>query len=115
MIMQSKRRDVHESYVSALRTKNRVFVCLCTRSTLGHLGQCESDCQVSQYDEGSQRLSLSTETLSSFDDLVMGSQAPTSMPDNFVVRRRDGLIAYQLATAVDDIDEGYTHIIRRVI
>ena len=112
VIMQSKRRDVHESYVSALRTKNRVFVCLCTRATLGHLGQCESDCQVSQYDEGSQRLSLSTETLSSFDDLVMGSQAPTSMPDNFVVRRRDGLIAYQLATAVDDIDEGYTHIIR---
>jgi glutamyl-Q tRNA(Asp) synthetase len=34
------------------------------------------------------------------------------MPKNFVMKRRDGLIAYQLATAVDDIDEGYTHIIR---
>ena len=34
------------------------------------------------------------------------------MPDNFVVKRRDGLIAYQLATAVDDVDEGYTNIIR---
>ena len=34
------------------------------------------------------------------------------MPQNFVVKRRDGLLAYQLATAVDDIDEGYTHIIR---
>ena len=50
--------------------------------------------------------------MNGFDDLVLGSQAPTDMPQNFVVKRRDGLLAYQLATAVDDIDEGYTHIIR---
>jgi glutamyl-Q tRNA(Asp) synthetase len=47
-----------------------------------------------------------------FTDLVLGPQIPTVMPKNFVMKRKDGLIAYQLATAVDDIDEGYTHIIR---
>ncbi len=112
MIMQSKRRDVHESYISSLSADCRVFTCVCTRATLGHLGQCESDCQVSQHDEGSRRLALTEETPTGFHDLVLGSQAPTDMPQNFVVKRRDGLIAYQLATAVDDIDEGYTHVIR---
>ncbi len=112
MIMQSTRREVHESYIGELSSDERVFRCLCTRATLGHLGQCESDCQLSQHDEGSWRLALYRETLSGFDDLVLGSQAPTNMPQNFVVKRRDHLIAYQLATAVDDIDEGYTHIIR---
>ena len=112
MLMQSKRRDAHESYISSLSANGRVFRCLCTRATLGHLGQCEFDCQLSQHNEGSWRLALSGETMNGFDDLVLGSQAPTDMPQNFVVKRRDGLLAYQLATAVDDIDEGYTHIIR---
>lgn len=112
VIMQSKRREAHESYISALSADGRVFRCLCTRATLGHLGQCESDCQLSQHNEGSWRLALSEEALSGFNDLVLGSQAPADMPQNFVVKRRDGLLAYQLATAVDDIDEGYTHIIR---
>ena len=112
MIMQSKRREAHESYIGALSADGRVFRCLCTRATLGHLGQCESHCQLSQHNEGSWRLALSGETLNGFEDLVLGSQAPADMPHNFVVKRRDGLLAYQFATAVDDIDEGYTHIIR---
>ena len=112
VVLQSKRRELHESYLSLLKTEGRVFRCLCTRATLGHLGQCESSCSAGQHDEGSQRLTLSGETLSGFDDLLLGHQAPSNMPENFVVKRRDGLIAYQLATAVDDFDEGYTHIIR---
>ena len=112
MIMQSKRRGVHESYINALNADGRVFRCLCTRATLGYLGQCECNCQLDQHDKGSWRLALSQETLNGFDDLVLGFQAPTDMPRNFVVKRRDDLLAYQLATAVDDIDEGYTHIIR---
>jgi glutamyl-Q tRNA(Asp) synthetase len=55
---------------------------------------------------------LSDATAPNFTDLVLGLQISTLMPKNFVIKRRDGLIAYQLATAVDDMDEGYTHIIR---
>ena len=112
VIMQSERRDAHESYIGALKAKGLVFVCRCTRATLGPLGQCDSDCSRCQYDEGSQRLRLTGEAVDSFIDLALGYRAPDDMPDNFVIKRRDGLIAYQLATAVDDIDEGYTHIVR---
>lgn len=112
VIMQSSRRSAHESYIQDLFVGDHTFVCRCTRATLGNLGQCESDCKVSQEDEGSQRFVLKDKTALSFDDLVLGPQSPSEMPQNFVVKRRDGLVAYQLATAVDDVDEGYTHIIR---
>lgn len=112
IILQSSRREAHESYIRNLTAAGRVFVCRCTRATLGHFGQCESDCKVRQNEGGSLRLALTDETTCGFVDLILGQQIPTEMPKNFVVKRRDGLIAYQLATAVDDVDEGYTHIIR---
>lgn len=112
MIRQSSRRKAHESYIRDLTAAGRVFVCRCTRATLGHFGQCESDCIVRQNEEGSLRLALTGDTTLDFVDLILGQQIPNEMPENFVVQRRDGLIAYQLATALDDVDEGYTHIIR---
>ncbi len=38
--------------------------------------------------------------------------APDPVPEDFIVRRRDGLPAYQLASLADDLHFGITHIIR---
>lgn len=112
LILQSRRKEAHESCISELRRAGHIFTCICTRTTLGPLGQCQADCSEKQHEQGSIRLHLSDAPAPNFTDLVLGPQIPTLMPKNFVMKRRDGLIAYQLATAVDDIDEGYTHIIR---
>lgn len=112
LILQSSRKETHESCISELRRAGHIFTCICTRTTLGPLGQCQADCSEKQHEQGSIRLHLSDAPAPNFTDLVLGPQIPTLMPKNFVMKRRDGLIAYQLATAVDDIDEGYTHIIR---
>ena len=112
LILQSSRKETHEFYIGELRRAGHIFTCICTRTTLGPLGQCQADCSEKQHEQGSIRLHLSDAPAPNFTDLVLGPQIPTLMPKNFVMKRRDGLIAYQLATAVDDIDEGYTHIIR---
>ena len=112
LILQSRRKEAHESCISELRRAGHIFTCICTRTTLGPLGQCQADCSEKQHEQGSIRLHLSDAPAPNFTDLVLGPQIPSLMPKNFVMKRRDGLIAYQLATAVDDMDEGYTHIIR---
>jgi glutamyl-Q tRNA(Asp) synthetase len=49
-----------------------------------------------------------------FDDRVQGrlSQALADEVGDFVVLRRDGLFAYQLAVVVDDADLGVTDVVR---
>lgn len=49
-----------------------------------------------------------------FDDRLLGLQCQRLASDigDFVVRRADGLFAYQLAVVVDDAEQGMTHIVR---
>ncbi len=49
-----------------------------------------------------------------FRDLLQGEAAfdPAAETGDFVVRRRDGVAAYQLAVVVDDAAMGITHVVR---
>src|SRR3954447_7208167 len=48
-----------------------------------------------------------------FDDLVHGPQAAdVAAGGDFIVRRADGLHAYQLAVVVDDGELGVSHVLR---
>ena len=112
IILQSQRRDAHEDALSKLRNAGHLFDCLCTRATLGELGDCVSDCRDRTDIQGSVRFHLPNDAPDRVNDLFLGEQPASALPGNFIVKRRDGLIAYQLATAIDDLDEGYTHVIR---
>jgi glutamyl-Q tRNA(Asp) synthetase len=49
-----------------------------------------------------------------FSDRLQGPQVaePARDTGDFVIRRRDGLFAYQLAVVVDDAAQGVTHVVR---
>lgn len=52
--------------------------------------------------------------LVAFTDLLQGPQSQDVAADvgDFVLRRRDGLFAYQLAVVADDAAQGVTHVVR---
>jgi glutamyl-Q tRNA(Asp) synthetase len=58
LILQSSRKETHEFYISELRRAGHIFTCTCTRTTLGPLGQCQSDCHEKRHEQGSIRLHL---------------------------------------------------------
>lgn len=65
------------------------------------------------YQEGVVRLSVPQDEGVTFDDVVRGevSFGPDAV-DDFVILRSDGSPTYHLASTVDDIDYGITHVIR---
>jgi glutamyl-Q tRNA(Asp) synthetase len=55
-----------------------------------------------------------TDEILSFDDAIQGYQSQQLSRDigDFVLKRADGLFAYQLAVVVDDASQYVTHIVR---
>lgn len=112
---QSEHGERYRNALQALQTDGLVFYCGCSRRTLaGHRlypGTCrarrrpEPGCAV--------RVRLDPGPIE-FDDLFLGAQRvdPATAFGDFVVRRRDGIIAYQLATAVDDGADDIVRVIR---
>jgi glutamyl-Q tRNA(Asp) synthetase len=77
---------------------------------LGPGGSCRRRCSPGPDDVCSLRLALAAEPI--FDDFILGPQRCTTVPDDIVLRRRDGLHAYALAVVVDDACQGITHVLR---
>lgn len=114
---QSHRAATYEQALKRLEDAGWLFRCLCTRADLTELGACGRNCEANAIDKRashSLRVKVTASDMSGFDDGFLGFQpiAATSMPADFIVRRRDGLFAYQLATAIDDAAPHHSHVVR---
>jgi len=76
-------------------------------------GYYNGHCQELHLDEGAIRLKM-TQPITHFDDLRHGQmQIPLELAqEDFIIKRRDGLFAYNLAVVLDDIDQGVTEVVR---
>lgn len=126
--IQQERYGFYEDALALLREKGLLYPCYCSRARLqaigaphegehivydGHCyGLTEAERQV-MTKAPSWRVHVPDVTIS-FTDGLYGPQTaylPTYCGD-FVVRRADGLYAYQLAVSVDDGMMGITHVLR---
>lgn len=113
---QSERLALYADYLEMLRNVDMTYLCNCSRQRVKSLGSvydghCRNRENISELDAA---LRVKLDTPVSWQDLIQGPQlfSPKQLNGDFIVKRRDGLVSYQLAVAVDDAMQGITHVIR---
>jgi glutamyl-Q tRNA(Asp) synthetase len=128
VVWQSQRDAAYGAALDGLIQRQHVFPCACSRRELADSAFERAADGASLY-PGTCRNGLSTdrnlrperawrlrvgEARIEFGDRVQGAMTSDLASDvgDFVLRRADGLFAYQLAVVVDDADAQVTHVVR---
>lgn len=116
VMYQSDRSLEYRQLINDLMTEKKAYTCQCTRAKIKasggiYLGTCR-DLQLPT--EHNAIRVINTEKTSLFTDKIQGKVQCNlaQSAEDFVILRRDGLFAYQLAVVVDDIAQGITHVVR---
>jgi len=132
VIYQTQRKQAYADALQQLKDKNLIYPCTCSRKdlkTLADNGQLKSSpmgyiypgiCINQSFD------TLTTDNYSTriktpasiiyFKDSLQGNyyQQLNTDSGDFIIQRRDGLFAYQLAVVVDDAMQNITHVVRGI-
>lgn len=116
VLYQSQLGKGHRQALAALLQAGQAFHCACSRRDLPDNGIYPGTCRHGLPPGGkarSVRARASDQDIC-FDDGIQGPQVqnPGLQSGDFVIRRADGLIAYQLAVVVDDASAGITEVVR---
>jgi len=117
VLFQSQRAGAYEAAFEHLRFNGHLFPCWCSRADLAAHGGLHRDGRCIAAPDPSRppawRLRSPDRTIHWVDDL-QGPQSENlrEVAGDFVIRRVEGLWAYQLACVVDDGFQGVTHVVR---
>jgi len=124
VVYQSQRIALYDDALNELRAKHLVYDCGCSRSDLARTasaplgreplypGTCRDGLPTGRVARAV-RFRTSHEVIG-FDDLIRGrvEEDVAAETGDFVVRRADGVYAYQLAVVVDDAAQEVTQVVR---
>jgi|LauGreDrversion4_2_1035121.scaffolds.fasta_scaffold337360_2 glutamyl-tRNA synthetase len=125
-VFQSERFDLYEGYINRLVALGLTYECFCSRKEIHDAAQAPHGNQMlypgtcRDLSEGERekrrlerspalRLRSSGEVIG-FTDLILGDCS--AVVDDVVLRRNDGVPAYNLAVVVDDELQGITEVVR---
>ena len=115
---QSRRLAHYEAALQQLQRADAVYACSCTRRDLGgtdDLGGYPGTCRSAPGKPGPTALRFRADRYGNAPliDTLQGAISPaTCSGGDPLVRRRDGLYAYQLAVVVDDAASAVSHVVR---
>lgn len=116
VVYQSQRGDLYQHTLEQLIQQDLAFPCECSRTQLAgqpHHGRCECGAQPDYAWRFLCPVTFNGSPYYCFQDRLQGSWSKQlSKLDDFVLKRRDGLWAYQLAVVCDDIAQGVTEVVR---
>ena len=114
VIRQSERSAAYEAALQSLLAQDKAFYCRCSRTQLKAQGGIHRHCvTAAKGRQGAIRLRVPDIRIT-FSDGLFGpqTQALGKVTGDVVLKRADGLYAYQLAVVVDDAAQGITQIVR---
>ncbi len=116
VIWQSQRLERYQEITTQLANQELVYQCRCTRKEIKALGGV--------YNGHCRDLGLHGDDLAlrirqqhavfNYQDRLQGhiDINPSEAQEDYIIKRRDGLFAYQLVVVIDDIDQGITDVVR---
>ena len=123
IIYQSQRGEAYQAALARLEKKHFIYPCSCSRkeildSTIRGIegpvypGTCQKSIQ-RQTSPAAWRVRTDNRPIE-FIDALQGPVRQQLQHDigDFILRRSDGIFAYQLAVVVDDAEQGVTHVVR---
>jgi glutamyl-Q tRNA(Asp) synthetase len=114
---QSNRLARYEQALGTLQQRIPLFNCRCSRKQLAAEGEacCIGECRRLRCDprDSALRADLSVLQAATVLDRSLGEvRFDPAVHRDVVIRRRDGVFAYQLAVVVDDAEQGVTDVVR---
>jgi len=123
VVYQSAREAIYQSALDRLVANGEAYACICTRRELEaapygaggervYPGTCRSGI-ASDSQPRAWRLRVTDEAIA-FRDRLQGAREQRLEREigDFIIKRADGMFAYQLAVVVDDAAQGITHVVR---
>ena len=116
VLYQSQQSPLYQTVLADLAQQKSSYYCRCTRAQIKaiggiYLGHCRD---ITQPETNSAIRVINRFGISQYNDLIQGQVTCNAAlaKEDFIVLRKDGLFAYQLAVVVDDIYQNITHVIR---
>ncbi len=117
ILRQSQRDAYYQTALEHLLDTGQAFVCHCSRTTLADDSGIHRQCTPHAHrSDPAIRFRVQPGSIVTFDDRLRGriTQDVSAKVGDFVLRRADGLWAYQLAVVVDDAAQDITEVARGV-
>jgi len=119
VVYQSQRGSLYQQKLEELIQQKIVYYCSCSRKTIENRnqavydGHCRGQLKANHQSLQAIRVKF-VDGFESFEDRLCGHCQFCSEADkqDFIIKRRDGLFAYQLAVVCDDIEQGVDHLVR---
>lgn len=120
---QSQHIDLYNDIINSLQKNKLIYPCICSRKTLaaGDRGQSQPDIypgicrELHILPDSPHALRIKADSrIIAFQDEVQGwvSHNLAEQDGDFIVKRKDGIIAYQFAVVIDDNLQEVNHIVR---
>lgn len=124
VVYQSAQSEHYCATLDWLSENDLAYQCRCTRKQINqnspHPGIYARTCRDLRLDQDNCSIRFKNDNpVLQFEDQLQGvvsadtyTGSSTGFADDFIIHRKDGLFAYQLAVVVDDIMQGITEVVR---